>query len=150
MENIINFSSFLNESKKSDKKGFHTNIEKDTIDNNNFRKVLYTGEHLQLVLMSLKVGEEIGMEVHPKIDQFFRIDAGTGKAIINGNEYNLKNGDCIIVPSGSKHNIINTGKEPLQLYTLYAAPDHKDDEVFKTKKEAEENEKEFDGETTEE
>lgn len=135
--------------KKSDKKGFHVNIEKATIDNEDYRKVLYTGEKVQLVLMSLKPDEEIGLETHPDIDQFFRVDAGTGKAIINGNEYTLKNGDCVIVPSGSEHNIINTGKESLQLYTLYSPPHHKDGIVYKTKKEAEASKEKFDGETTE-
>jgi len=141
----------INESnKKSDKKGYHVNIEKATIDNEDFRKVLYTGEHTQLVLMSLKPDEEIGFETHPDIDQFFRVDAGNGKAIINGNEYTLKNGDCVIVPSGSKHNIINTGKEPLKLYTLYSPPHHKDGIIFKTKKDAESSKEKFDGKPTEE
>jgi mannose-6-phosphate isomerase-like protein (cupin superfamily) len=137
------------ENKKSDKKGYHVNIEKATTDNNNFRKVLYTGEHTQLVLMSLKPDEEIGLETHPDIDQFFRVDAGNGKCIINGNEYNLKNGDCVIVPAGSEHNIINTGKEPLKLYTLYSPPHHKDGIIFKTKKDAEASKEKFDGKPTE-
>lgn len=145
------FKPSLNEvkTKKSNKKGHHTNIEKDTLDNNNFRKVLYTGEHMQLVLMTLKPKEEIGIETHPTIDQFFRFEAGKGKCIINGNEYQVKDGDSIIIPSGSEHNIINTGKEPLKMYTIYTPPNHKDGIVFKTKEEAEESKEKFDGKTTE-
>jgi mannose-6-phosphate isomerase-like protein (cupin superfamily) len=152
---ILSKSKILSESKeetvkkKSDKKGFYINIEKATVDNENFRKVLYTGEKVQLVLMSLKPDEEIGIETHSDTDQFFRVDAGAGKAIINGNEYKLNDGDCVVVPSGSKHNIINTGKEPLKLYTLYSPPHHKDGIVFKTKKEAEASKEKFDGKTTE-
>jgi mannose-6-phosphate isomerase-like protein (cupin superfamily) len=136
-------------STKSEKRGFHTNIEKDTVDNTNFRKVLYTGEHLQLVLMSLKPEEEIGMETHPDIDQFFRFDAGTGKAIINGNEYEITDGDCIIIPAGSEHNIINTGEEELKMYTIYTPPHHKEGTLFATKDEAEGSDEKFDGKTTE-
>lgn len=118
--------------------------------NSNFRKVLYTSKHLQLVLMSLEPGEEIGEEVHPENDQFFRFEAGNGKCIIDGNEYEVKDGDAVIVPSGAKHNIINTSlKETLKIYTLYAPPHHKDGIVRKTKKDAEERATEFDGETTE-
>jgi mannose-6-phosphate isomerase-like protein (cupin superfamily) len=134
---------------KSNKKGFHTDIEKDTLDNSNFRKVLYTGEHTQLVLMTLNEGEEIGMEVHPDIDQFFRFESGSGQCVINGNEYDVKDGDCIIIPAGSQHNIINTGKEPLKMYTLYSPPHHKDGIVFKTKEAASKSKEEFDGKTTE-
>lgn len=144
------FKPNLNEvNAKSNKNGFHTNIEKDTISNNNFRKVLYTGKNLQLVLMSLKPGEEIGVETHSTIDQFFRIDAGNGKSIINDVENNLKDGDCIIIPAGSKHNIINNGKVILKLYTLYSPPNHKDGIEFKTKEEAEKSKEKFDGKTTE-
>src|SRR5674476_1345946 len=89
-------------------KGFNSNIEKDTLKNENFRKVLYTSKHMQLVLMSLKPGEDIGEETHPSVDQFFRFEAGNGKCIIDGNEYVVGNGDVIIVPAGSKHNVINT------------------------------------------
>jgi mannose-6-phosphate isomerase-like protein (cupin superfamily) len=144
------FKPNLNEAeKKSNKKGFHTNIEKDTVNNENFRKVLYTGEHLQLVLMSLKPGEEIGMETHTTIDQFFRFDAGKGKCIINDTQYDVKDGDCVIIPAGSKHNIINNSDKPLKLYTVYSPPNHKDDIVFKNKEEAEESKEKFDGNTTE-
>jgi mannose-6-phosphate isomerase-like protein (cupin superfamily) len=131
-------------------KGFCSNIEKDTTGNNNFRKVLYTGAHSQLVLMSLKPNEEIGMEVHPDNDQFFRFDKGEGKVIIDGNEYKVGDGFAVVVPAGAQHNVINTsGKEDLKLYTIYSPAHHKDGVVRATKKEAEENEAEFDGKTTE-
>jgi mannose-6-phosphate isomerase-like protein (cupin superfamily) len=131
-------------------KGYKTNIEINTIDNNNFRKVLYTGKKLQLVLMSLKTGEEIGEETHKDTDQFFRFESGSGKCIIDGHEYRIEEGDVVIVPAGAKHNIINTsrGKE-LKLYTIYAPPHHKDGIVRSTKKEAEEKKEEFNGKTTE-
>lgn len=131
-------------------KGFTTNIEKETLENNFFRKVLYTAKHSQLVLMSLLPNEEIGMETHEKNDQFFRIEAGQGKCIVDGNEYEVKDGSVVIVPAGAKHNVINTSAtEALKLYTLYSPPDHKDGIVHETKKDAEENDIEFDGITTE-
>src|ERR1035437_4132413 len=115
-------------------KGFNANIEKDTIENTNFRKVLYTGKHSQLVLMSLKPMEEIGMEVHPDNDQFFRFEKGMGKCIIDGNEYEVKDGSAIIVPAGAEHNVINTsGTEDLKLYTIYSPAHHKDGVVRTTK-----------------
>jgi mannose-6-phosphate isomerase-like protein (cupin superfamily) len=131
-------------------KGFCINIEKDTLENENFRKVLYTGKNSQLVLMSLKPKEEIGMEVHEENDQFFRFEKGEGKCIIDGNEYELKDGVAIVIPAGAQHNIINTSEsEELKLYTIYSPAHHKDGIVRATKKEAEENEAEFDGQTTE-
>lgn len=131
-------------------KGFTTNIETDTRINANFRKVLYTGKHTQLVLMSLLPNEEIGMEVHPDNDQFFRFEMGEGKCIIDGNEYSVKDGDVLIVPAGAQHNIINvSGSQELKLYTLYSPPHHKDGIVRATKAEAEANGPEFDGVTTE-
>jgi mannose-6-phosphate isomerase-like protein (cupin superfamily) len=131
-------------------KGFKSNIEKDTVENNNFRKVLYSGKHLQLVLMSLKTGEEIGEEIHQDNDQFFRFESGTGKCVIDGNEYNVKDGDVIVVPAGAKHNIINTNdKMELKMYTIYSPPHHKDGIVRTTKEDAEKNGAEFDGKTTE-
>ena len=133
-------------------KGFNANIEKDTIENTNFRKVLYTGKHSQLVLMSLKPMEEIGTEIHADNDQFFRIEKGEGKCIIDGNEYEVKDGSAIIVPAGAEHNVINTSAtEDLKLYTIYSPAHHKDGIVRATKEEAEkkENEEEFDGVTTE-
>jgi mannose-6-phosphate isomerase-like protein (cupin superfamily) len=130
-------------------KGYKTNIEKDTLDNNNFRKVLYTSKHVQLVLMTLRPGEEIGEEVHNENDQFFRIEGGHGKCIIDGHEYDISDGDAIVIPTGSKHNIINIDKSDLRMYTIYAPPHHKDGILRSTKREAEENEAEFDGKTTE-
>ena len=131
-------------------KGFHTNIEKETTENTNFRKVLYTAKHCQLVLMSLLPLEEIGSEVHPDNDQFFRFESGTGTCIIDGNEYSIKDGDAIIIPAGAMHNVINTSKElPLKMYTIYSPAHHKDGIVRSTKHEAETIEEEFDGTTTE-
>lgn len=131
-------------------KGFKSNIESDTLENNNFRKVLYSGHHLQLVLMSLKVGEEIGAEIHPDSDQFFRFESGSGKCVIDGNEYKVKDGDVIIIPAGAKHNIINIGNtQELKMYTIYAPPHHKDGIVRATKEDAVNNATEFDGITTE-
>ncbi|MBP6930215.1 cupin domain-containing protein [Patescibacteria group bacterium] len=131
-------------------KGFHANIEKDTLENDNFRKVLYSGKHCQLVLMSLLPSEDIGDEVHPENDQFFRFEEGHGKVLIDGNEYAVEDGSAIIVPAGAKHNIINTSdSEELKMYTIYAPAHHKDGVVRKTKKEALEDEPEFDGVTTE-
>jgi mannose-6-phosphate isomerase-like protein (cupin superfamily) len=131
-------------------KGFFTNIEKETLENENFRKVLYTAKHSQLVLMSLRPNEEIGMEVHPDNDQFFRFEKGEGKVIIDGNEYLVSDGSAIVVPAGAEHNVINTSStEPLKLYTIYSPAHHKDGIVRVTKEEAEANEAPFDGQTTE-
>lgn len=130
------------------KRGFKQNIEDSTKENKNFRKVLYTGAHCQLVLMSLGANEEIGMEIHEDNDQFFRFEDGSGKAIINETEYEVKDGDVVIVPSGSRHNVI-AGIDGLKLYTLYSPAHHKDGIIRATKDEAENNEEEFDGVTTE-
>lgn len=131
-------------------KGFCANIENDTLENGNFRKVLYTGKNSQLVLMNLKPKEEIGMEVHGGNDQFFRFEKGEGRCIIDDNEYDLKDGVAIIVPAGAKHNIINTSEtEDLKMYTIYSPAHHQDGIVRNTKEEAEANEAEFDGQTTE-
>jgi len=131
-------------------RGFHAKIEQETLSNENFRKVLYTSKHSQLVLMSLKPGEEIGSEVHPDNDQFFRFEAGQGKIVIDGNEYAVSDGDAIIVPSGAEHNVINVSdSEPLKLYTIYSPAHHKDGIVRATKADAEANEAEYDGITTE-
>ncbi|MCX7928517.1 MAG: cupin domain-containing protein [Patescibacteria group bacterium] len=131
-------------------KGFHSDIETETKSNTCFRKVLYTGRYSQLVLMSLKPGEDIGEEVHPENDQFFRIDEGEGKCVIDGNEYEIKDGDAIVVPAGAKHNVINTSKTKyLKLYTIYSPPHHKDGIIRQTKEDALQNETHFDGETTE-
>jgi len=131
-------------------KGFNANIETATLENDNFRKVLYTGKHSQLVLMSLLPLEEIGMEVHTDNDQFFRFEAGHGKCIIDGNEYALENGSVIVVPAGAEHNIINVSEtEPLKLYTIYSPAHHQDGVVRATKAEAEADSPDFDGKTTE-
>jgi mannose-6-phosphate isomerase-like protein (cupin superfamily) len=123
--------------------GYTTHIEKETVKNQHFRKVLFTGPNSQLVLMSLKPGEEIGMEVHNTVDQFFRIEAGAGKAIIDGQEFPLGDGSAVVVPAGARHNIINiSGDKELKLYTIYSPPNHPDGTVHKTKAEAEEAEKE--------
>ncbi len=131
-------------------KGFCINIEEATLENDNFRKVLYTSKHSQLVLMSLKPEEDIGMEVHEENDQFFRFEKGQGKCIIDGNEYKLSDGVAVVVPAGAQHNIVNTSKtDDLKLYTIYSPAHHKDKIVRSTKEEAEANEAEFDGKTTE-
>lgn len=131
-------------------KGFHTNIGNDVKNNENFRKVLYTGKRSQLVLMTLKPNEEIGMETHHDNDQFFRFEEGEGKAIIDGNEYILTAEDVIVVPVGAEHNIINTsGSAPLKLYTVYSPAHHKDGVMRATRAEAEADSPEFDGKTTE-
>ncbi len=131
-------------------RGYHGDIEKLTVENMNFREVLYTGSHMQLVLMSLKPGEEIGAEVHSENDQFFRFEAGEGKVIIDDNEYRVVDGSAVIVPAGAHHNVINTSdSEKLKLYTLYAPPHHKDGIVRATKEEADANDEDFDGVTTE-
>jgi len=131
-------------------KGFNANIEKETIENNNFRKVLYTSKHSQLVLMNLRPKEDIGMEIHSENDQFFRFEKGHGKCIVNDNEYELSDGSAIVVPAGASHNIINVSEtEDLKLYTIYSPAHHKDGIVRATKKEAESNGAKFDGLTTE-
>ncbi len=131
-------------------KGFHSNIETLTLENDKFRRVLYTGKHSQLVLMSLKPREEIGMEVHPHNDQFFRVERGQGRCIIDGHEYTVRDGSAIVVPAGARHNVINaSGSESLKLYTIYSPAHHKDGIVRASKDEAEAHEAEFDGVTTE-
>lgn len=131
-------------------KGYITNIEKASLENETFRTVLYTAKNCQLVVMSLKPGEEIDSEVH-QLDQFIRCEAGEGKAILNDVENDLKDGFIVLVPSGTKHNIINTSSDkPMKLYTLYAPPNHKDGTIHLTKADAEADEAEhFDGKTTE-
>ncbi|MDQ5957634.1 MAG: hypothetical protein QG614_609 [Patescibacteria group bacterium] len=131
-------------------KGYFTNIEENTIQNELFRKVLYTAENMQLVLMTLRPGEEIGLETHEDNDQFFRFEGGVGNVIINETKYTVHDGDAIIIPKGSKHNVINVGgSEDLKMYTIYATPHHKDGTLHSTKEESEQNEEEYDGITTE-
>jgi mannose-6-phosphate isomerase-like protein (cupin superfamily) len=130
-------------------KGYKDNIEKLTLENENFRKVLYTAKFSQLVLMSLKPKEEIGEEVHD-VDQFFRFEKGNGKVIIDGNAYEVGDGDAVVVPAGAKHNVINaSATEPLKLYTLYSPPHHRDGVVHITKQEAEADQEHFEGKTSE-
>lgn len=130
-------------------KGFVRNIEELTVENADFRRVLYTGKYLQLVLMTLKPGEEIGEEVHEDHDQFFRIEAGSGEVRIDGVPSAIKDDDAVIVPAGARHNVVNTGSEPLKLYTIYGPPEHREGVVRATKQEAEASEEHFDGRTTE-
>lgn len=116
---------------------FVDNIEKLTLENTNFRKVLATNKHSQLVVMSLKPMEDIGMEVHETIDQFFRIDKGVGKVIMNGTEYDFSDGFALVVPAGTEHNIINTSEtDDLKLYTIYSPANHPDGTIHATKEEA--------------
>ena len=130
--------------------GFNQNIEELTKENKDFRRVLYTGKNTQLVLMSIAPGSEIGLEVHEENDQFFRFEAGQGIVTIDGTEYAVADGSAVIVPAGAQHNVVNTSDtESLQLYTLYSPPHHKDGIVRATKEEAEANEADFDGVTTE-
>lgn len=122
--------------------GYFRNIEEETLQNDNFRKVLFTGTRAQLVVMSLLPGEDIGVEVHDTVDQFFRVDAGEGKVLMNGEEAEFSDGFAFIVPAGTEHNVVNTSKtEPLKLYTIYSPPNHPDGTVHKNKAEAEEYEK---------
>ena len=131
-------------------KGFIIAIEKETRKNADFRRVLYTGKHSQLVLMNLKPREEIGEETHDDVDQFFRFEAGEGKVIIENVEHNVKDGDGVIIPAGAKHNVVNTsGKSDLKLYTIYSPPEHEDQIARRTKADAMASEESFDGRTTE-
>jgi mannose-6-phosphate isomerase-like protein (cupin superfamily) len=133
--------------KENAMKGFVDDIERLTKDNGDFRRVLYTGKNLQLVLMTLRPGEEIGEEVHDDRDQFFRIEDGEGEVLIDGARHRVEDDDAIIVPAGARHNVVNTGNSPLKLYTLYGPPEHRDGVVQRTKADA--FEEHFDGRTTE-
>ena len=131
------------------KKGFVDDIEELTEENSDFRRVLYTGKNLQLVLMAIQPGEEIGEETHADRDQFFRIEKGKGEVWVDGQRSKIKSDVGIIIPAGTRHNIVNTGEKPLRLYTLYAPPEHRDGIVRATKAEADAEEEHFDGKTTE-
>ena len=131
------------------KRGYCNNIEKATVENEDFRRVLYTGGHLQLVLMTLQPGDEIGEEVHPDRDQFFRIEEGEGAIDIDGRENRVEDDFAVIVPAGSRHNVRNTGSRPLRLYTIYGPPEHVDGTVHRTADEARSAHEHFDGRTTE-
>ena len=130
-------------------KGYVVDIEKATKENKNFRKVLYTAKNSQLVVMSLKPGEEIGEEVH-ELDQFIRIEKGKGKAVLDAVEHKIKDDYAIVIPAGTRHNIINTSKdEEMKLYTIYSPPEHRDGVIHKTKADALADDEHFDGKTTE-
>jgi len=129
--------------------GYVSNIEKETLENDNFRKVLYTAKNSQLVLMSLEPKEDIGEEVH-ELDQFIRIEAGEGLAVLDGVEHKIKDGSAIVIPAGTKHNIINSsGSDKLKLYSIYSPAEHRDGVIHKTKAEAMADDEHFDGTTTE-
>lgn len=130
-------------------KGFTGDIEKLTKDNTNFRQVLYTGKYLQLVLMSVDPGEEIGEEVHDDGDQFFRVEKGSGEVHIDGKVTPIEDDDAILIPAGARHNLINTGDKPLRVYTLYGPPEHRDGVVHASKVDAERMTEHFDGKTSE-
>lgn len=118
--------------------GYHTDIEKKSLENGYFREVLFTGPHSQLVVMSLNPGEDIGQETHPDTDQFIRVEAGTGKAVLDGQEYELRDGSALVIPAGTEHNVVNTSlTEALKLYTVYTPPEHPDGTIHKNKAEAE-------------
>jgi mannose-6-phosphate isomerase-like protein (cupin superfamily) len=129
-------------------KGFVQDIEDLAVKNDEFRRVIYTAKHCQLVLMALKPKEEIGAEVH-KLDQFFRVEEGAGEAVLDGVRTEIRAGFAVVVPAGTKHNIINTGSVPMKLYTLYAPPNHRDGVVHHTREDAEADNEHFDGKTTE-
>jgi mannose-6-phosphate isomerase-like protein (cupin superfamily) len=138
------FRALFEEIKEKDTKppkstGFHVDMEKVTVDNKSYRKILFTGKHLQLGLMSIEPGEDVGIETHPETDQFFRVDGGSGEASIGGKKYALKDGDAIIIPAGSEHNI-TAGEEGIKLYTIYAPPHHSDKVIHKSKEDAEADE----------
>ena len=129
-------------------RGYVDNIERLSLEDTNFRKVLYTDINSQLVLMSLAVGEEIGEEIHD-VDQFLRVEKGTGTAVLSGISHDIADGSAILVPRGVKHNIVNTGADAMKLYTLYMPPHHRDGVIHKTKAEAESDSEHFDGHITE-
>lgn len=130
-------------------KGFVDDIEKLTTGNQDFRRVLYTGHHTQLVLMALSPGEEIGEEVHEDTDQFFRVEQGEGEVVIDSRSFPIRDGSAIVVPAGARHNVRNTGGQSLRLYTLYSPPHHEDGTVRHTRADAEKIPEEFTGRTTE-
>lgn len=130
-------------------KGFIGDIEDRTEANADFRRVLYTGPHMQLVLMALKPGEEIGVEVHEDTDQFFRIEEGKGEVVIDGHATPIEGDTGIVIPAGAKHNVRNTGNKPMKMYTLYAPPHHKDGTVHRTRADADVATEQFAGVTTE-
>jgi mannose-6-phosphate isomerase-like protein (cupin superfamily) len=128
-------------------RGFVQNIERLTLANRDFRRVLYTTHHLQLVVMEIPAGEHIGAETHP-VDQFFRVESGVGIVFLEDEEHDVRDGDAIIVPAGAHHDIVNAGDAPLKLYTLYAPPHHRDSTVHRTRQDAENDDERFNGDTS--
>jgi mannose-6-phosphate isomerase-like protein (cupin superfamily) len=143
-----NASERQTNSRKTAMKGYVKDIEGIAVKNDEFRRVLYTAKHCQLVVMSLKPKEDIGMEVHT-LDQFFRVEEGSGEAVLDGVRTAIRAGFAVVVPAGANHNIINTGSVPLKLYTIYSPPNHRDGVVHHTRAEAEADDEHFDGKTTE-
>jgi mannose-6-phosphate isomerase-like protein (cupin superfamily) len=131
------------------KQGFHIDIERATLENNDFRNVIYTAPSMQLVLMTLQIGEEIGSETHDDVDQFFRIESGEGQIWVDETCHHVEDGSAIIVPRGAKHNVINSGSSPLKLYTIYSPPEHIDRTNHKTKTIADNAHEHWDGKTSE-
>ena len=149
MNLALRVSRFIFRAYNQAMKGYVSNIEQETVDNDFFRKVLYTGRNSQLVLMSIAPNEDIGDEIHD-LDQFIRVEKGTGKAILDGVVHDVSDGSAIVVPAGTRHNIVNTGPEALKLYTLYSPPEHKDGAIHVTKADAMADAGDhFDGKTTE-
>jgi mannose-6-phosphate isomerase-like protein (cupin superfamily) len=149
MSDVVRQAALRNTAKKPAMKGFVADIEELTKENSDFRRVLYTGKNLQLVLMAIQPGEEIGEEAHADRDQFFRVEKGKGEVWIDGFRSKIKSDSAIVVPAGARHNIVNTGEKSLRLYTLYAPPEHRDGIVRATKADADAEEEHFDGKTTE-
>ncbi len=149
MSGVVRQNAANRKAKAPAKKGFVADIEELTEENSDFRRVLYTGKNLQLVLMAIQPGEEIGEETHVDRDQFFRVEKGKGEVWIDGHRSKIKNDDAIVVPAGARHNIVNTGDKPLRLYTLCAPPEHRVGTVRATKADADAAEEHFDGKTTE-
>lgn len=149
MSEVVRQTAASRKSKAPTMKGFVGDIEGLTEENSDFRRVLYTGKNLQLVLMAIQPGEEIGVETHADRDQFFRVEKGNGEVWIDGHRSKIKSDVAIVVPAGARHNIVNTGDTPLRLYTLYAPPEHRDGTVQATKAAANAEEEHFDGKTTE-
>jgi len=149
MSEVVRKAAETTKSTARTMKGFVADIEELTEENSDFRRVLYTGRNLQLVLMAIQPGEDIGEETHTDRDQFFRVEKGKGEVWINGHRSKIKSDDAIVVPAGARHNIVNTGEKLLRLYTLYAPPEHRDGTVHATKADADAADEHFDGKTTE-
>lgn len=149
MSEVVRKAAQTTKSSTRTMKGFVADIEELTEENSDFRRILYTGTNVQLVLMAIQPGEDIGEETHNDRDQFFRVEKGKGEVWIDGHRSKIKSDDAIIVPAGARHNIVNTGEKLLRLYTLYAPPEHRDGTVHATKADADAADEHFDGKTTE-